>query len=275
MGNKCTWEKKEEQIEVQFNAMTDEKKIKGKVILSFLYINLFRKKLRDLHIDVNSSITISKFFKTAPNDTREDNLRRSFKNLILDCNEVIQKCKLNEFNIKIDEEKNIDKTVNELVIFYTFEINKNLEALQKLIFGNEKIKNDDNLSNLISHEVFQVFQYQENISKSKILMNYINMENRESLPLNLRKFINKFLFLRMMSNMNCLRKVTYYAIIDKEQIQCILQNAKNLMKQKNEDIISENYGEVLRHVRFNLTEDEKEDEPTSKAFAADDNIDGK
>jgi hypothetical protein len=46
MGNKCSWkDNKEEVAEVKFNAMTEEKKTKGKMILSFLYINLFRKKL--------------------------------------------------------------------------------------------------------------------------------------------------------------------------------------------------------------------------------------
>ena len=82
------------------------------------------------------------------------------------------------------------------------------------------------------------------------------MEHRESLPLNLRKFINKFLYLRIMANMKCIKELNNWAIIDRKQIQHILNNAKNLMKQKSEDIIAENYGEVLRHVRFNLTEDE-------------------
>jgi hypothetical protein len=263
MGNniKCTWQAAVEQLtEISFNEMTDEKKVKGKVIISFLYVNLFRQKLKDLHKDINGSISVQKLFKLPPsNDLKEESLKRSFKTLINDCNEVLATCKLNEFDYHLDEERNLELTITDLVNYYTYEISKNLEALQKLIFGNEKMTNTEDLNMLISLEINKIFDYEENIRNSKILMNYISMENRDSLPLNLKRFINKFLFLRIMSNMGCLRTLDHYVIIDREQIQCILQNAKNLMKQKSEDIIAENYGDVLKHVRFNLTEEDKED----------------
>jgi hypothetical protein len=163
MGNKCTWkDNKEEVAEVKFNAMTEEKKSKGKVILSFLYINLFRKKLHDLQNDISNNISISKYFRTAvatSDINKENSLQKAFQALVTDCNENIQKCKLQEFNIVIEIDRIIDRTITELVNYYTFEINKNLEALQKLIFANEKVKNDEDLTKLISNEVSKVFDY--------------------------------------------------------------------------------------------------------------------
>jgi hypothetical protein len=261
MGNKCTWQANVEQhTEVHFNELTDDKKQMGKVIISFLYINLFRQKLKDLHKEINNSISVQKLFKPSQsNDLREESLRRNFKTLISDCKSVINTCKLTEYDLYLDEERNLERTITDLVNFYTFEISKNLEALQKLIFGQEKMNIEENLSITIATEVHKIFDYEEDIHNSKILINYISMENRDSLPLNLRRFINKFLFLRFMSNMKCLKVLDYPAVIDKDEIQFILQNTKNLMKQKNEDIIAENYGEVLKHVRFNLTEEDRDD----------------
>jgi hypothetical protein len=258
MGNKCNWrENTEEPIEVNFTIMSDDKKRLGKILISFLYVNLFRKKIKALHKDVNSAIAIHKFFKTPGSYTKEEILWSGLKNLMADCSFIISKCKLSEYELYIDEEKNLERAITELVNYYTFEINKNFEALQKLILGGEKHMDGD-LSKKISTELNNLFDYEEPIQESKIIMNYINAENRESIPLNLRRFIHKFLYLRIMSNMKCLKHIDQYSIIDRDQIQCILQNAKNLMKQKNEDIIAENYGDVLKHVRFNLSEEDED-----------------
>jgi hypothetical protein len=259
MGNKCNWRNNtEEPIEINFTVMTDEKKQKGRVLISFLYISLFRKKLKELHKDINNTIVIHKFFKTPGANSKEETLRSGLRNLIADCNFIICKCKLNEFDLFLDEEKGLERTKTEIINFYSFEINKNIEALQKLIYGSDKMNSEDDLGHLINYELNDLFDYDELIYSSKVLMNYIELENRECLSLNLRKFIHKFLYLRIMSNMKCLKQNDQYCVIDRNHIQCILQNAKNLMKQKNEDIIAENYGDVLKHVRFNLSEEDEE-----------------